>query len=114
MGHKVVKKIPGQPAEVLELPELDYTYMKNLIDGGMLQVISVPMPGGVQDLWMDEEGKLKALPRNFVIPHYIGAMAGDFVVGPCFFAQATDEGKSTGLNADEVEQALEFFESVDR
>lgn len=107
--HTIVVKEVGKPAEKREVEQLDYRGMKDILGGGMLELLRVSVQGGVLDLWLDEEGKLKSLPGNFLFPRELGTMPGDYASGTCFFAQSDSDGESHGLTPEEADGALKWF-----
>ena len=102
MPHTVVIKLPGEEAQVRQVQACDYQFMKGFI-GGYLEHLGF---SGL-DFWMDEEGKLKKLPANIVLPW------GDVVAGPLLITSANEEGDAIGLTEDQVVRATRLLKSLD-
>ena len=90
---KVMIKEPRQDALVLEVKN-SYGVCRDLIGGGWLETVWIEK--GVVMI-CDEEGKLKGLTPNFVLPKL-----RDIICGPVFFCSANSEGDFTSLNEEQI------------
>ncbi|MPM13403.1 hypothetical protein SDC9_59760 [bioreactor metagenome] len=98
---RVLIKEPRQDALVMEVKN-SYGVLRDLIGGGYLE--SVWVDNGIVMI-CDEEGKLKGLTPNFVLPKL-----RDIICGPVFFCSADAEGDFTSLNEEQLALAKKLVE----
>ncbi len=86
---RVVYKRPGKHAEIIHVDNTLEEFQR-LLDGGYLEGVRV-----LQDVhaYIDEEGRLKSLPFNFLLP------AVGTIVGPAVFSKVDAEGEDTGFES---------------
>jgi Domain of unknown function (DUF3846) len=97
----------GGPATVRDVAD-DLDAYKGLLDDAWLEQISIPGPGwGGQKgprtyvMLLDEEGKLKALPRNRLVPRFtIGGLVPEVIAGPFFVCRDGGEDFASLTRAD--------------
>lgn len=95
---KIVIKKVGQAPEVKEIKGELYEMQE--IVGGYLEVIG--LFGGIFCV-LNEEGKLKGLPINFIF-------GGDFIVGNVFFCSVSG-GDFASLNNMQIDAIIKMFKS---
>lgn len=95
---KIVIKKVGQEPEVKEIKGELYEMQE--IVGGYLEVIGIF--GGIFCV-LNEEGKLKGLPINFIF-------GGDFIVGNVFFCSVSG-GDFESLNDMQIDTIIKLFKN---
>lgn len=102
---KIIVKNPGEVATVVEIQNDDQ--LREHV-GGWLEMVHMfnrsTVPDGVV-AYCDEEGKLKGLEPNLVIP-------GDVIVGPLVIANSNEEGETIGLDDSTIDKLLEALEII--
>ena len=76
---KLIIKNPNQKPSIENIDEKDF----NKIIGGWLEVVRLPGHPDIS-IWVDDEGKLKKLQPNFMLPY-------DVIVGTVIFAGVKGE-----------------------
>jgi len=95
---QVIVKRVGEVQEVVDVQGDMYDTLQSHI-GGWIEHVQLRIDGTIVDVWLDEEGKLKSLPVNLVIP-------GDVLVGTLVFTGGADEvGMTLGVSED-IERAV--------
>lgn len=91
---RVVVKNPGERAEI-RLIDNDTASLQKIV-GGYIEAIR-PWPDA--HAYVNEEGKLKGLERNFLY-------GSDIIVGPAVFSKADEEGDEIGFTEREADEIL--------
>lgn len=100
---KKITIVYKRPDKIPEVIQIDNTLeeFRRLLDGGYLEAVRA-----VRDVhaYVDEEGRLKDLPINFML-------RGEPIVGPAIFSKVDEEGEDTGFDTEE--EAREFMINFD-
>ena len=97
---KIVFKAPNYPPQILEVKNC-YPVFRDLIKGFLE---TVWLEKGLL-MVCDEEGKIKKLRKNFLLPQI-----HDIICGPVFFCSANAEGDFTSLNDEQLALAKKLVE----
>lgn len=95
----------------------DLSSIQSLLDGGWLEAVT-PMVDTGYGPWhgyVDEEGKLKGLPRNYVADDILtglgwgGRVGGDFIVGPLVLLGDSPDGEEAPVPGPTLRYVLDFY-----
>lgn len=88
----VVTKLPGQAAEVQDVEDLSLRFLQSCV-GGSIELVRLSREWA---MWVNEEGLLKGLEPNMLMPTQI-------IVGPVVVTSLSG-GKTVGLQPEDVEE----------
>lgn len=94
---KIIVIEPNEPACVEEFERFGLADMQAIV-GGMIEC--AVLEDGI-DLWFNEEGTIRNLPANRLVPRY-GPLRGTY-----FIARSNDKGETKGLNEAQIKRWLE-------
>lgn len=102
-------------AEVKVLPVADHDTLSGIV-GGWLEMIGPMVNGfGPWHGYVDEEGKIKGLARNFTATDIAtmlgwgGEVAGDYIAGPLVLLGPGEEGEEGDVPTKVITAVLEFY-----
>ncbi len=75
--------------------------------GGWLELVSIQGPSHVYNLWINEEGKLKDLPRNCLIFQGEDTLRGTGVI-----SKGDEEGEEVGLTDAEADYWISYIQKM--
>jgi hypothetical protein len=106
--EKIIVIKPGirNEAEIVEVEKLDLDTMQSLVEGYIEMItLEVRNWGHFIDLWVNEDGRSKGLPLNFLLSDYVSEIRGTaFVCG-------RKKGASIGLTDEEAAEWVKEINS---
>ena len=104
---KTVRIVPEKREPVLvTVPFKDYKDLQALV-GGSFQFLEVNIEDEYYDVILNEEGKLHGLSPTIALSHK--GKVFDVAVGNIYFFRANDEGQTVGLEDEDVNRIIDYF-----
>lgn len=100
MKIKVIVKQPYMQPEILELEDTLENWQKQV--GGYIQFLPSPFNDNVQII-CNEEGKIKRLQGNFMVPEF-----NDYIVGTAVFCSFNKQGDLQSLTEEQIKQSMNY------
>lgn len=100
MKIKVIVKQPYMKPEILELEDTLENWQKQV--GGYIQFLPSPFNDNVQII-CNEEGKIKRLQGNFMVPEF-----NDYIVGTAVFCSFNKQGDLQSLTEEQIKQSMNY------
>ena len=100
MKIKVIVKQPYMQPEILELEDTLENWQKQV--GGYIQFLPSPFNDNVQII-CNEEGKIKRLQGNFMVPEF-----NDYIVGTAVFCSFNKQGDLQSLTEEQIKQSINY------
>ena len=100
MKIKVIVKQPYMQPEILELEDTLENWQKQV--GGYIQFLPSPFNDNVQII-CNEEGKIKRLQGNFMVPEF-----NDYIVGTAVFCSFNKQGDLQSLTEEQIKQSKNY------
>jgi len=107
MKTKVIVARVGQNPVVEEMED-SLDAMQDIV-GGYIERVRL---GDTVDMWFNEEGRLKGLPMNRLVPDDYGNQWD--ICGNLFLASHNDEGDTTSLSNDDLKKWMSVVEQSPR
>ena len=101
MKIKVIVKQPYNQPEELEIEDTLENWQKQV--GGYIQFLPTPYNDDVQII-CNEEGKIKRLQGNFMIPEF-----NDYIVGTAVFCSFDKQGELKSLTEEQIKQTKTYI-----
>lgn len=108
--HKVMIKRCNEKPFIEEVKEVNLEYMQSVVDG----LIEIPyLSEGLYDLGIDivinEEGKLNGSEPNMILMNDKRDVV-DILMGDILFTSSDEEGRSIGLNEEQINALNKMFD----
>lgn len=109
--NKVMIKRVGKKPEIFEVKEVTLEYMQEVV-GGLIEMpyLSYALNSKRIDIVINEEGKLEGLDVNMLLLGD-GIEVLDILVGDILFVANDGEGRTIGLNDNQIKYLDELFDT---